>query len=88
MFKEGLLPLYLAFCALAVAAWIALVPGAVSASVPVWLLAGIVALYVVLTLIQRAGQSTPSVAQVLQKAEQLNRARVAVPSRAASGDTR
>jgi hypothetical protein len=58
--------------------WTSLAP-ALTPALLGWVIAGIVALFVLKTLMDRAGQPTSSVEHVLEEAARLNTARAAPP---------
>lgn len=85
---ESRIPFYLIVCALVLVAWTAAFPGVTPAPAVGWTLAALVALYVVSTIVVRAGRSEQSVTSSLDEAARLNAARVAAPRSSLPGDTR
>jgi hypothetical protein len=84
MFERRFVPVYLAICALALALWTAFAPGSAPASTLSWALTGMVAVYALAILIDRATRSPRVV--VLEEASRINAARVAAPGATASGE--
>ena len=79
MFDLRTAPVYLALCALALAFWTVFALGPARPLTVGWALAGLVALYAVSVVLDRAARPARTVAHVLEEAAQVNAARVAAP---------
>jgi hypothetical protein len=79
MFELRTIPVYLSLCALGLVFWTGFASTAAPMVTFAWLLAGMFALYAGSVVILRIGRSEQSVAQAIDEASQLNRARVAAP---------
>ena len=86
MFELRTAPVYLALCALALAFWTAFAPGPARPLTLGWALAGMVALYAVSVVIDRAARPARAAAHVLEETAQVNAARVAAPRTSSTED--
>ena len=83
VFELRTAPVYLALCALALALWTAFAPGPALPTLG-WAIAGMVALYAVSVVIDRAARPAPTAAHALEEAAQVNAARAAAPRTAST----
>ena len=87
MFELRAAPVYLALCALALASWTAFAPGSARPLTFGWALAGMVALYAVSIVMDRAARPARAPAHILEDAAQVNAARVAAPQATSPEDS-
>lgn len=87
MFELRTAPVYLALCALALASWSAFAPASVQPLTFGWALAGMVALFAMSIVIDRAARPARAAAHILEEPAQVNAGRVAAPRATSSEDS-
>jgi hypothetical protein len=86
MFELRTAPVYLALCAMALVFWTAFAPASARPLTFGWALAGMVALYAVSIVIDRAARPARAAAHILDHGAQVNAGRVAAPRGNSSED--